>query len=203
MSTNAILEHRVSGRDGEPLRAGAASFRRLLGSRPRNLIENIRANLGRVGIPLGLPVTVNLPVRTEATVLVSVAPIPQGRVRHAQTTVRTKMRHRGDPATRRGGAHHVLLLSERPQQLDPDFQPNTPIPIDGDVAPAPRILSPHRVPNQAAALRYYPRQLRRARRASNDSERPTGELLQVHGVRHEWSRLPNGARLSCGALVNK
>jgi len=77
MFTNAILEQM----------RGTGSFRRLLGSGRRDLIKDICANLGRVSIPFGLPVTVNLPVRTSTAMLASVAPVPNGRVRRAQATV--------------------------------------------------------------------------------------------------------------------
>src|SRR5437016_1753738 len=108
------------------------------------------------------------------------------------------MRCRSNPAARCCRANDLPVISEGPEQLDPDLQPNTCVPINGHLASAPRVLSPHRIPNETAAIGYYARQLRRTCRTSNDRKWGTRELLENHGVRQDVP-LPNGWRLSCGA----
>src|SRR5262249_54396550 len=79
------------------------------------LIEDIRANLGWIRVPFGLPVTVDLPIRTGETVLVSLAPLENRLVSRAEAAVWAIVRHRGDPTAGRCGVNDFAFVTERSQ----------------------------------------------------------------------------------------
>jgi hypothetical protein len=75
------------------------------------------------------------------------------------------------------------VLGKRSEKLNPHFEPNAAIPVDGDVATGLRLLCTHCVPDKATAFRYHARELGRTCLASDDSEGDTIELLELNGGR--------------------
>lgn len=67
-------------------------------------------------------------------------------------------------------------------KLHAHLKVNAAIPIDSDVTTGLYLLRTHRIPNQAATLRYHARELGRACLASDDREWNTGESQELDGV---------------------
>jgi len=65
----------------------------------------------------------------------------------------------------------LALLGKWSIKLHAHLEPNVAIPVDRDVATGPRLLCPHRVPDDTAALRYHAREFGGAGLASDDGER--------------------------------
>jgi hypothetical protein len=133
------------------------------------LVVDIRTNLRRIGTPLGLPVTVDLPIWPRKAVIVGLAPLANSTVRSAKAAIRPQVRCRCRRASGCCRAYDLALLGKRSMQLHPYFEPNAVIPIDSDVAASLRLLRAHYVPDQATALGYHARELGRARLASDYS----------------------------------
>jgi hypothetical protein len=93
------------------------------------------------------------------------------------------MRCRRRCASGRCRSDHLAVLRKRSEKLNPHFEPNAAIPIDGDVATGLRLLCAHCVPDEATAFRNHARELGRTCLASDDSEGDTIQLLEMNGGR--------------------
>jgi hypothetical protein len=76
---------------------------------------------------------------------------------------------------------------KRPKKLHPDLQADAAVPVDGDVAPASRLLRTHCIPDKPAALGHDAGKFGRARLAPDDSERDTIELFEPDCRGHQWA----------------
>lgn len=183
-----------AGAATHPLQHSARKAQGLQARAIRQQIVDVRANSRWIGIPLALPVAVDLPVWTREAVIVGPTPPANGVVRGAEAAIRPEMRCRCHCASRRCRANDVAVLGKRPMKLHPHLEPNAAIPIDSDVATCLCLLRTHDVPDQATALRYDASEIGRARLASDDGERDTIESLELDGVRRH-AALPLLARV--------
>ena len=130
-----------------------------------------------VGVPFALPVAVYLPIWPRELATISSAPMANCLMRCAEAAIRPKMRCPCDGTGGRRGTDDLPFLDKRPMNLDPGFQANAAVPIDGDVAAGRRLLCLHCVPDQPTALRHQARKLGRVRPAPDDSEGHARELV--------------------------
>ena len=152
-------------------RAGAANpvLRRLHGSGiaaqslTREEVADVGLNSRRVGRPLRLPMTVDLPAGAGQAMVVVAAPLTHRIVRGAEGAIGSEMSGQCDGSRGCGGAHDLAALGKRSMQLHSYFEPNAAIPINRDVAPAPCLLRPYRRPRPT---RSTPGPRARARRPS-------------------------------------
>src|SRR5260370_42695542 len=93
-----------------------------------------------IGVPLGLPVTVYLPIWARKAVIVGSAPLANCIVRGAETAIRPEMRCRCHRSSGRCQADPLAVLGKRSKKLHAHLEPNAAIPIDGDVATGLRLL---------------------------------------------------------------
>src|SRR5260370_41968030 len=87
-----------------------------------------------IGVPLGLPVTVYLPIWARKAVIVGSAPLANCIVRGAEAAIRPEMRCRCHRASGCCREDDLALLSKWPIKLHSDLEANAAVPIDGDVA---------------------------------------------------------------------
>ena len=141
-----------------------------------------------MGVPVVLPVIVDLPAWAGEWVFVGLAPSLNRVVRRAEAGVWTKVGRRCGRSARRGGAHDFAVLRKRSEQLDANFEPYAAIPIDGDVATAARLLRSHGIPDQAAILRHNTRELGCVRLAPDNGERNRLAPMDFDDVRRHVGR---------------
>ncbi len=160
--------------------------RRPPASRGQQVVD-IGSDLRWIRIPFALPVAVYLPIWTRKLAIVSSTPLANCVVRSAQAAIRPEMRCPCHGASGRCGTDDLALLGKRSIKFHSDFQTNSAVPIDGDVATGSRLLRTHCVPDQPTALRHDARKLGRARLASDDSERDTIELVELDCRGRQWA----------------
>ena len=166
------------GRNTQPQRPTLAHVRST-----GQLVVDIRTNLRRSGIPLGLPVTVDLPFWPREAVIVGPAPLANGIVGGAEAAIRPEVRCRCHRAGGRCRTYNFALLGKRSMQLHAYLQPNAAIPIDSDMAASLRLLCAHYIPDQSTALGYNARKFGRASLATDYRSRHTLELLELNVAR--------------------
>jgi hypothetical protein len=120
----------------------------------RKQVIDVHANSRWIRIPLGLPVTVDLPAWTCEAVVVGLTPLANGVVRGAEPTVRPEVRCHCHCASRGCRANDLALLGKRSVKLHAHLETNAAIPIDGNVTTGVGLLRTHGVPDQSAALGY-------------------------------------------------
>ena len=152
-------------------------------------VEDIRADLRRINVPLALPVTVDLPTWAREAVIVGFTPLMNCFVCSAEAAIRSEMRCRCHRAGRCCREYDPAALSKWSVQLNTYLEPNAAIPIDCYVATGLRLLCTHFVPYQTTALRYDAGELGRSRLALDDSDGDTLELLELNGGRRHGRTL--------------
>ena len=162
------------------------SRRGSLASRGQQVVD-IGSDPRWIRIPFALPVAVYLPIWTRKFAIVGPTPLANCVVRSAQAAIRSKVRGPCHRASGRRGTDDLALLGKRSIKLHPDFQANSAVPIDCDVATGSCLLRTHCVPDQPAALRHDTRKLGRACLASDDSEGDTIEFVEPDCRGRQWT----------------
>ena len=107
------------------------------GAVQHQLVEDVGTNLGRIGVPVVLPVTVDFPVRAREPEIVRGAPTHNRVVSHAKLIIRSEVHHRRHTTSRSGGPNDIRSVRKRVDHFDPDFKANGTVPIDRHVPTGP------------------------------------------------------------------
>jgi hypothetical protein len=92
------------------------------------------------------------------------------------------MDHGGGRARGGGGRDNLTISWEVLVTLNPDFQADAPVPIDGNVSATLEVVGAQKLPDQAATFGYEPGQIGRAGTAPHYCDGNGAELLEVNVV---------------------
>jgi hypothetical protein len=148
-------------------------------------VEDIRADLGWVGIPFVCPMTVDFPVGAGQFVTMIGAPLANCLMCLVETVVGTEVRRRGYRAGRGERDGNLAVPGERSVQFDANFQVDLTVPVDRDVSACTRdLLRADDTPYQAASVWYDLGEVLRTRPATHDGKWVTAELFEPDCVFH-------------------